>query len=636
MRTLTSFFEFDPHECFLLLDDVVPEDLTPTHRKINLKEEEGDRGETRDRMSSVGRDAPGSVNNRSQNINNMTRLSLGGLSVTRMERNNSFTNGNISSQQQQRALLGILNNGSLRLMSGHCDVRDDGVLLMPGSQCVNSKNHNGGNFAEVINNPDNSLNGRLQNAISCRSPSEEGMDSGPRNLFDNCYIGDACEDHCDGPGFIMNDDSDNDGDVNMPCAHSEQSVEGTCALASSQHSSTKRVAFADSVEDDLQKKHKRQQTKKQKKDPWRLLDPHYLGDSSYTPKPLRRGKTYRLPGTILQPPSECVTGSSTTRSTKPERRSIVQQTLRPSLAIENFRVTMGKQLEPSQKISYRGLAYGDEFLYIAKENARLKASKRREERKREQRLSTAAPGEGEKKKGNFCDDNNTDYDDVYDDGDNGDGFNFGGGENDYHDEDYHNHTAGNSGLVDLEDAFGNRNINQYDGIQHQDSSNGQSFEELCRAHIQAFAKSAEKFALTTKLTERISHWQAHLAPILEEEERKASFDIHRYSDMLLESSIEAARQNKRKSMDENEKVHKEENLNKNANSVEFRSVAEGCSQSDVCRLFLASLSLANSGNLHIEEGALEYRFEILSTKVDRPMETYRAPSSATSSSGVQN
>ena len=121
-----EFFDFDPHECFLLLDDVVPEDLTPTHRKINLKETEDDEANifTLNRMSvGGGGGAHGSANNRSQNNNNnVTRLSLGGLSVTRMERNNTSNGGfsSSSSQQQQRALLGILNNGKKKRRILHC------------------------------------------------------------------------------------------------------------------------------------------------------------------------------------------------------------------------------------------------------------------------------------------------------------------------------------------------------------------------------------------------------------------------------------------------------------------------------------------------------------------------------------
>ena len=83
---------------------------------------------------------------------------------------------------------------------------------------------------------------------------------------------------------------------------------------------------------------------------------------------------------------------------------------------------------------------------------------------------------------------------------------------------------------------------------------GKSFEEICRSHIEAFAKSAEKFALTTKLTDRISQWQAHLSPILEEEERKASFDIHHYSEMFLDSAVETKQEKKRRSQRQDQQL----------------------------------------------------------------------------------
>jgi condensin-2 complex subunit H2 len=157
------------------------------------------------------------------------------------------------------------------------------------------------------------------------------------------------------------------------------------------------------------------------------------------------------------------------------------------------------------------------------------------------------------------------------------------------------------------------------------SDGGQTFEELCRAHIQAFAKSAEKYALTTKLTERISQWQAHLAPILEEEERKASFDIHRYSEMLLESAMASSEENKKKRK-QSFGGGDDGGNNEQKQLLDFEIVTRGCTQSDICRMFLASLSLANSGNLKIEEGMDGYQFEIVSDKVENPMETYRAPS----------
>jgi Condensin II complex subunit CAP-H2 or CNDH2, C-term len=62
--------------------------------------------------------------------------------------------------------------------------------------------------------------------------------------------------------------------------------------------------------------------------------------------------------------------------------------------------------------------------------------------------------------------------------------------------------------------------------------------------------------------------------------------------------------------------------------VSFDTVTMNCTQSDVCRLFLASLSLANSGNIRVEEGAPVYTFDLISANVKQPMETYRAPSLA--------
>ena len=61
-------------------------------------------------------------------------------------------------------------------------------------------------------------------------------------------------------------------------------------------------------------------------------------------------------------------------------------------------------------------------------------------------------------------------------------------------------------------------------------------------------------------------------------------------------------------------------------TVDFESVTRLCTQSDVCRLFLASLSLANSGNLKIEEGNSTFRFDIISSNIEMPMETFIAPS----------
>ena len=65
-----------------------------------------------------------------------------------------------------------------------------------------------------------------------------------------------------------------------------------------------------------------------------------------------------------------------------------------------------------------------------------------------------------------------------------------------------------------------------------------TFEELCRAHIEAFAKGAQEYALSTQLTDRVNLWQERLAPILEEEERRAEFDIHAYASRVIQLAQE--------------------------------------------------------------------------------------------------
>ena len=83
---IEEFFDFDPHVDFLLLDDVVPEDFD--NHKINLKEDD-DEGLL---ASGIEGTTP------SQSLTR-TRLSLGGLSVTRAEQRSSF---GVSSSSQQR------------------------------------------------------------------------------------------------------------------------------------------------------------------------------------------------------------------------------------------------------------------------------------------------------------------------------------------------------------------------------------------------------------------------------------------------------------------------------------------------------------------------------------------------------
>lgn len=83
----------------------------------------------------------------------------------------------------------------------------------------------------------------------------------------------------------------------------------------------------------------------------------------------------------------------------------------------------------------------------------------------------------------------------------------------------------------------------------------------------------------------------------------------------------------------NEKVKLNSTEEKTTNAeIYFHAVTRSCEKYEVCRLFLASLSLCNSGNVTFsaETGKVmtpdSLKIQILNSKVNRPMETYIAPS----------
>lgn len=69
-----------------------------------------------------------------------------------------------------------------------------------------------------------------------------------------------------------------------------------------------------------------------------------------------------------------------------------------------------------------------------------------------------------------------------------------------------------------------------------------------------------------------------------------------------------------------------------ANIVSFGEVTRDCQHYEVCRLFLASLNLTSAGNVAFTANSTMNSLEIklLNTQVDRPMETYMAPSASVS------
>ena len=135
--------------------------------------------------------------------------------------------------------------------------------------------------------------------------------------------------------------------------------------------------------------------------------------------------------------------------------------------------------------------------------------------------------------------------------------------------------------------------------------------------MQAFAREAEKYASETKLTQRVDQWQQRLQPLLQEEEERPVFDIHEYGHQVIESMESEIT---KKPLDPNEKP---------SLIVDFSRVTRHKPNYEVCRLFLASLSLTNSGNVRFAETSADgnsLSMELLKRDVEMPTENYLAPS----------
>ena len=466
---------------FLLLDDVLPTDDTPDGDRINLREDDAADNANLDLLLDEDDDDADGVGggrsllavtprNSNQSILNATRLSLGGLSVTRRQASidtpggpgGGINGGRMSSEAATRALIGtILNEGSdgqgnLRLLSGKCDVSSTGALLMPGSSLLANASGTGGGGDHGRNS---SAGGMSINPDSSLFVGEGGgMDEDDGNF---AHAGDDDDDDGgDGVGFALADDDDDH--------HVQQQQQ--------RQQAPKKVQFAPIPA----KKH----------DPWALLDPHDAGAAPRA-RPLRIGVTYRLPPGVDDTPSECVTGARTKKKKRSLRKTTMmgQSALRTRSmplrgsrrALDSFvsvaaykssRAAAGAHLngdsddetmmdeeeaealraEVASAVSLTGLAFGTEFAYIAKATARREAAVRREERKRRQMEEAGLPPpppSGGRGGSNFV---------VFDDDDDGDdyggGFGFGGDDDDDDlDENDAGPVRGNVGVTSLDEAI---------------------------------------------------------------------------------------------------------------------------------------------------------------------------------------
>eukprot|EP00985_Skeletonema_marinoi_P018518 scaffold10366_cov111-Skeletonema_marinoi.AAC.6 len=649
---IETFHEYDPDLQFLLLDDVLPTDRTEGNRKINLREVAVNDNSADMTMMNLDNTMAtnvlgmGNNNNRTPTNNDVTLLSLGGvMSATRMmDQNGTFmitrqSLGQSSPTALSRMLManlqggpnGTVGDGNLRLLAGMCDVGSDGALLMPGTRTsvfINGEAAMGGGAGG---------GGENENGTIEIFPG--GLSPGPDDVDRNNSFGVADHDNDDGGASFGNNDNDVFGDdndngvgfeLNDNYAPEEQENEDDIE--------TPKVLNFDQTKQPPKKK-------KVVEDPWAVLDPHE--PSKDKAQPLRIGVTYRLPPGLDDEdrPSVSVTGSRTrTKATAKKTASSARYSnddfnQPPFLADVTFDEgddnaedrDVSFQVETGVHVSLlksNELIFGDEFAYVAKAHAKHKDAVKRQ-RRRQQQQHDDGP-EADPYRDNHC----NDYDDENDYGgggfdfDDGDDESFGGGDNE-------TRPAANRSNVDftaIDDVFASSGFNEnaYNDDDEFGDSSQQTFEDLCRAHLRKFAKSAEMYAKETQLTKRVGAWQTGLAPLLEEQEERPAFDIHDVGRDILDT-MESTLTNVRKRTSTGEK--KVDKLSSQKNRVGFSAIfAKDCEDYEVCRVFLSTLMLCNCGNIAIHNGgdgerlAKDLQVELLDAMFQPPMETYLAPS----------
>jgi hypothetical protein len=348
-QEIEEFLNFDPHQEFLPLNDVIPTcDVNEYKNKINLQFTDTDHMNLDSTVLSPSTRRRSSILDSVSRRRFSHRMSMGSTSLflDQTMMTESGNNSNMLHVAARNALLGTLDTtGTLRLQSGVCDIGEDGILRIPGSSSqerIVENNQFSNNTTSSHDDTDNDFEARMD------------------------------DDNDDHGGFMMaNDDNDNENLVQNAVLNPQEK--------------SKRVTFSDTSLPPAPLKPK----ENLKNDPWALLDRD--ATNVRKPRPLRIGKTIVLPETVDKPPSECVTGARTrhTARVKTERvpRLKLLQSLSSSIDTSDKAIglAIGKKrtLEKNQlHLNKSGLAFGDEFAYIAKDVAKYHAEKRRELRLR--------------------------------------------------------------------------------------------------------------------------------------------------------------------------------------------------------------------------------------------------------------
>ncbi|CAM9680455.1 unnamed protein product, partial [Laminaria digitata] len=265
-------------------------------------------------------------------------------------------------------------------------------------------------------------------------------------------------------------------------------------------------------------------------DPWAPLDAHDPGTSKA--RPIRKGRTYRLPPQL--------------RKRRPSKKGEDEVEGEEEGEVDNGGSWVSHEGRLTTSAPFLGQAY-PEFQYVLNRERQRKAAQARLARRqartfmgREEFLAeallpmTKARPDGETGPmdgGVFMGDGGG-Y--GSDGGYSSDGGGGGGGYGDYGDssdrdgDEYAYNDGGGEGGGQGGDGAGVAPIALEDAFRDKP----QTYQDLCRSHIEAFMRGTEKYAHETQLSRRVSAWQEKLEPLMQRQKRQV-FDIHVYGQSVL-------------------------------------------------------------------------------------------------------
>jgi hypothetical protein len=348
-------------------------------------------------------------------------------------------------------------------------------------------------------------------------------------------------------------------------------------------------------------------------DPWAMLDPH--DPSSEVNKPTKVGKCFQVPETLA------AAGKKTTKAAKGAAAAAAAAAAAKPLAAGGCR----------QMLQLQGLSYPEFGYVVRREKSRLSAV-----RKRERALLSGSNAAAEA--GGYGSDNDGHY--------GGGGVDFGVyGEADDNDDDAGYFDDFDAAPADAEGGglhggaaggFGEEQSLEIRTLDDAFQRAPRSYADMCREHIESFMRGVNQYTNESQLSQRVGEWQTRLAPVLEEQAQRRTFDIREYGHEIMGEvgeQMDSAKASNRAAT----KSSRRKSALLDENVIPLAAVTAGKPAYDVCRIFLASLQLANEGNLllhHPENsgdvcGLNDLRVEVLSDVMsEERFDTYLAPSVA--------